>query len=147
MKKTLNDWIDNPELVRGKTMKEWSKELKLSIARIYQLKRKNQLESRIDGTWIPTVKKPPTYFGKSTKEWAEHLKTTEVRIYYLIRNKKLKYAIKTGDVNFKKPVGRIIQGKNLAQWAKELGVTRERARQLADNNLLLERIKTLPKKH
>lgn len=146
MKKTPIDWINNPQIIRGKTLKEWSKELKLSIARIYQLKRKNQLEARIDGIWEPSKKEPPKYFGKSSREWAEKLNTTQQRILYLIQNKKLKEAIASGNSNFKKPTGRIIEGKNLAQWAKELGITRERARQLADKNLLIERINQLKAK-
>lgn len=141
MEKTINDWINSPEIIRGKTLKEWSKELKLSIARIYQLKRTNQLEARIDGTWKPNAKKIPTYFGKKIEEWAEHFKTTKHRVRHLIKNKELELAIKTG--NFKKPVGRIVQGKNLAQWAKKLGITRERTRQLANKNLLIERINQL----
>jgi hypothetical protein len=133
----------SPEVIRGKTIREWSKELKLSIPRIYQLKRTNQLEARIDGTWKPPEKKIYTYFGKSIKEWSEHFNTKEERIRYLIKNKKLKLAIEIGD--FKKLSGRIVQGKNLAQWAKELGITRERARQLANKNLLIERINQLKK--
>lgn len=140
-----NDWINSPETIRGKTIREWSKELKLSIPRIYQLKRTNQIEARIDGTWKPTAKKIPIYFGKSIKEWSEYFNTKEERIRYLIRNKKLKHAIETGDFKFKKLSGRIVQGKNLAQWAKELGITRERARQLANKNLLIGRIDQLKK--
>ena len=139
--------ISSSELVRGKTLKEWSKELNLSLPRIYQLNKKNQLESRIDGTWTPGKRIFPKYFGKSIQEWAEHFNTKRSRVIYLIRNKKLKHAIETGDFEFRKlnKNWRLIKGKNLAQWAKELGITRERARQLANKNLLVERIDQLKK--
>ena len=56
----------------------------------------------------------------------------------LIRNGEFKKVIKTGKVPQKK-VGRIVKGKNLSQWARELGITRERARQLANKNQLVKR--------
>lgn len=143
--RTVKDWIGHPQLIRGKTVKEWAKELKISIARAYQLNRKNQLESKIDGTWVPGKKKVPVYFGKSKSEWAETFNVPVKQITYLIKIKKLEQAVLTGDPNIKKPIGRMILGKNLAQWAKELNITRERARQLANADLLLKRIKSLNK--
>lgn len=143
--RTPKDWVQNPQLIRGKTVKEWAKKLKISIARAYQLNRKNQLESKIDGTWVPGKKPSPLYFGKSKREWAETFDVSIDQISYLIKNDKLEQAIQTGDPNFKKTIGRLVLGKNLAQWAKELNITRERARQLANKNLLLSRIKSIKK--
>ena len=71
------DCVTNPQTARhnmcdfnsenvAKNIK-WAKELNISIARVYQLKRKNQLESRIDGVWTPKRKQPPMYFGRSSK--------------------------------------------------------------------------------
>jgi hypothetical protein len=125
-------------LTRGKTVKQWAKELNLSVARVYQLKRKNQLEAKIDGFWQPTVKKYPTYFGHSSKEWAEKFNTSRENIMGLIRNGEFEKVIEAG-VFPKKKVGRLIDGKNLSQWAKDLGITRERARQLANKNQLIGR--------
>jgi hypothetical protein len=143
--KSVKDWINNPQLIRGKTVKEWAEELKISIARAYQLNRKNQLESKIDGTWVPGKKPVPVYFGKSKREWAETFNVPVEQITYLIKIKKLNQAIETGNPDIRKPIGRMILGKNLAQWAKELNITRERARQLANADLLLKRIKNLNK--
>ena len=125
-------------LVRGKSAKQWAEELNLSVPRIYQLKRKNQLESVIDGVWQPTTKQYPKYFGHSSKEWAEKFNTYRSKIMGLIRSGEFKKAIKTG-VLPKKKVGRLIDGKNLSQWARDLGITRERARQLANKNQLVGR--------
>jgi hypothetical protein len=134
-----------PELFKEKSMKDWSKELNLSLARVYQLKRKNQLEAKINGTWVPGKKQAPKYFGKSTKDWAEEFDIPVNRARYLIKIGIFKQVIKTRDVNLKKPTGRLFQGKNLSQWAKELGITRERARQLANKNLLATRINLVNK--
>lgn len=131
------------EKIREKTIKEWAKELNMSLARVYQLRREGQLEAKIDGVWSPKVKIAPTYFGKSSSEWAKQLNVKQSKILYLVKIGRLKYAAKTGDVSILKPRGRIIKGKNLATWAKLLGITRERARQLANENLLLDRIKKL----
>jgi hypothetical protein len=128
------------DLVRGKSAKQWAEELNLSVPRIYQLKRKNQLEDKIDGVWQPTIKQYPKYFGQSSKEWAEKFNTSRSKIMELIRNGELKKVIKTG-VFPKKKIGRLIEGKNLSQWARELGITRERARQLANKNQLIGRKK------
>ena len=125
-------------LVRGKSAKQWAKELNLSVPRIYQLKRKNQLEAKIDGVWKPKIKQYPKYFGHSSKEWAEKFNTYRAKIVELIRSGEFKKVIKTGILPRKK-VGRLIEGKNLSQWAKELGITRERARQLANKNQLVGR--------
>jgi len=126
------------DLVRGKSAKQWAEELNLSVPRIYQLKRKNQLEAKIDGFWQPTIKQYPKYFGHSSKEWAKKLNTSRSKIMELIRSGEFEKVIKTG-VFPKKKVGRLIDGKNLSQWAKELGITRERARQLANKNKLVGR--------
>jgi hypothetical protein len=56
----------------------------------------------------------------------------------LVRSGEFKKVIKTGVIP-KKKVGRLINGKNLSQWARELGITRERARQLANKNQLVGR--------
>jgi hypothetical protein len=126
------------DLVRGKSAKQWAEELNLSVPRIYQLKRKNQLEAKIDGAWQPTIKQYPKYFGHSSKEWAEKFNTSRENIMELIRSGEFKEVIKTG-IFPKKKVGRLIDGKNLSQWARELGITRERARQLANKNKLVGR--------
>jgi hypothetical protein len=125
-------------LVRGKSAKQWAKELNLSVPRIYQLKRRNQLEAVIDGVWQPKIKQHPKYFGHSSKEWAEKFNTSRSKIIELVRSGEFKKVIKTGVIP-KKKVGRLINGKNLSQWARELGITRERARQLANKNQLVGR--------
>jgi hypothetical protein len=126
------------DLVRGKSAKQWAEELNLSVPRIYQLKRKNQLEAVIDGVWHPKIKQHPKYFGHSSKEWAEKFNTSRSKIIELVRSGEFKNVIKTGVIP-KKKVGRLINGKNLSQWARELGITRERARQLANKNQLVGR--------
>jgi len=126
------------DLVRGKSAKQWAEELNLSVPRIYQLKRKNQLEAVIDGVWHPKIKQHPKYFGYSSKEWAEKFNTSRSKIIELVRSGEFKNVIKTGVIP-KKKVGRLINGKNLSQWARELDITRERARQLANKNQLVGR--------
>jgi len=128
------------DLVRGKSAKQWAKELNLSVPRIYQLKKINQLEAVIDGVWQPKIKQYPKYFGHSSKEWAEKLNTSKSKIIKLIKSGEFKKVIKTGVIP---KVGRLIEGKNLSQWARELGITRERARQLANKNQLVGRKKDL----
>lgn len=126
------------DLIRGKSVRQWAEELNLSVVRVYQLKRKNQLEAKIDGVWQPIVKQYPKYFGSSSKEWAAKLNTSKVKILELIRNGEFEEVIKTGEIPRKK-IGRIVEGKNLSKWARDLGITRERARQLANKNQLIGR--------
>lgn len=141
MKKITNFYI-----VRGKTVKYWSRELKLSVPRIYQLIKRNELEDRIDGIWKPKERKiGTTYNGKTISEWSKELKYDNASIRKWIKMGIFDQIIKTGKTP-KDNVGRLIKGKNLATWAKILGITRERTRQLANLNKLEDRIKKYDQK-
>lgn len=133
-------------IIRGKTVKHWSLELKLSVPRIYQLIKRNELEDRIDGIWKPKERKAGAiYKGKTISEWSKNLNYDNASIRKWIKMGIFDQILKTGKTP-KDKVGRLIKGKNLATWAKILGITRERTRQLANLNKLEDRIEKYEQK-
>ena len=135
-------------IVRGKTVRQWAAEFGVSIPAVYVWLYNGTLESRIDGTFVSPERKPypsRVHFGKTVSEWAVELKCSIPHVRLLVKEGRLE-DVASG----KSPVyrRRLVMGQTLRHWADLLGISRERARQLADDGKLIPRIKgeVIPRK-
>jgi hypothetical protein len=130
-------------LIQGKTVKEWAEHFKVQPITIYMQIRRGTLEARINGTYKRTRVSPAKkYEGKTIAEWAEIIGLSKDATYRYAKLGVLQDIVDgkyiTGNVKH------LVLGHTLKYWGDKLGMTRERARQLDDQGLLIGRINGEP---